>query len=150
MRSTHKHSQGFVWTVIGGRCPYFCDCLLLIWQDLQDFFIDRMEVCISFQYIAAFVVSLRHVCPGCCRQWWYHLTARTWSGLGITSQPSLQTKVVFSMSFISNPWSITAMCLKRCFRDASARWVSAISTVVRGYISSSSLQFANTSFMWKQ
>ncbi len=67
MRSTHKHSQGFVMTVFGGRCPYFCDRLLLIWQDLQDFVHDQMVVRIPFQYIAAFIVSLRHVCPGCCR-----------------------------------------------------------------------------------
>jgi hypothetical protein len=34
MRLTHKHSQGFVMTVFGPRCPYFCDRLLLIWQNL--------------------------------------------------------------------------------------------------------------------
>ncbi len=67
MRSTHKHSQGIVWTVFGGRCPYFCDHLLLNWKDLQDFVIDRMVVRIPFQYIAVFIVSLRRVCPGCCR-----------------------------------------------------------------------------------
>ncbi len=39
---------------------------------------------------------------------------------------------------------------KRCFRDASACWAAAISAVVRGDILSSSLRFANTSFMWKQ
>jgi hypothetical protein len=67
MRSTHKHSQGLVMTVFGGRCPYLCDCLLFIWQDLQDFVSDWMVVPIPFQYIAAFIVSLRRVCPGCCR-----------------------------------------------------------------------------------
>ncbi len=67
MRSTHKHSQGFVMTVFGGRCPYLHDRLLLIWQDLQDFVCDQMVVGIPFQYIAAFIVSSRRVCPGCCR-----------------------------------------------------------------------------------
>jgi hypothetical protein len=67
MRSTHKHSQGFVMTVFGGKCPYLRDRLLLIWQDLQDFVSDRMVVRIPFQYIAAFIVSSRCVCPGCCR-----------------------------------------------------------------------------------
>ncbi len=95
-------------------------------------------------------VSLRRVCQGCWRQWRFHLTARKWSGLGITSRPSLQTQVMFSMSLISNPWSIIALHLKRCFRDRSALWASAISAVVRGYISSLSPRFANLSFMWKQ
>ncbi len=67
MRSTHKHSQGFVMTVFGGRCPYLCDRLLLIWQDLQDLVSYRMVIRIPFQYIAAFIVSLRCVYPGCCR-----------------------------------------------------------------------------------
>ncbi len=40
MRSTYKHSQGFVMPVLGGRCPYLWDHLLLIWQDLQDFVSD--------------------------------------------------------------------------------------------------------------
>jgi hypothetical protein len=62
MRSTHKHSQGFVMTVIGGKCPYLRDRLLLIWQDLQDFVSDWMVVSIPFQYIAAFIISLRRVC----------------------------------------------------------------------------------------
>ncbi len=67
IRLTHKHSHGFVMTVLGGRCPYQCDRLLLIWHDLHDFVGDRMVVRIPFQYIAAFIVSLRHVCPGCCK-----------------------------------------------------------------------------------
>ncbi len=67
MRSMHNYSQGFVMTVFGGRCPYFCDRLLLIWQDLQDFVSDHMVVRIPFQYIAVFIVSLRRVCPGCRR-----------------------------------------------------------------------------------
>ncbi len=56
MRSTHKHSHGFVMTVFGGRCPYFHDRLLLIWQDLHDFVSDRMVVRIPFQYMAAFIL----------------------------------------------------------------------------------------------
>jgi hypothetical protein len=67
MRSTHKHSQGFVMTVFGRRCPYFCDHLLLIWQDLQDFVSDQLVVHIPFQYIASFIISIRRVCPECCR-----------------------------------------------------------------------------------
>ncbi len=67
MRSTHKGSQWIVWTVFGGRCPYLCDCLLLTWKDLKDFVSVRMVVRIPFQYIAVFIVSLRHVCQGCCR-----------------------------------------------------------------------------------
>ncbi len=67
MRSTHKHSQGFVMAVFGGRCPHLCDHLLLFRQDLQDLVSDRMVVRIPFQFIAAFIVSLRRVCPGCCR-----------------------------------------------------------------------------------
>jgi hypothetical protein len=67
MRSTHKHSQGFFMTVFGGSCPYLRDPLLLIWQDLQDFVSDRMVVGIPFQYIAAFILSSRCVCPGCNR-----------------------------------------------------------------------------------
>jgi hypothetical protein len=34
---------------------------------LHDFVIDRMVTLIPFQYIAAFIVSLRQVCPGCWR-----------------------------------------------------------------------------------
>ncbi len=67
IRLTHKHSHGFVMTVSGGRCPYLCDHLLLTWHDLHDFVSDRMVVRILFQYIAAFIVSSRRVCPGCCR-----------------------------------------------------------------------------------
>jgi hypothetical protein len=37
MRLTHKHSQVLVMTVLCGRCQYLRSCLLLIWQDLQDF-----------------------------------------------------------------------------------------------------------------
>jgi hypothetical protein len=68
MRSTHEHSQGFAMSVFGGRCPYLLDHLLFILQDLQDFVSDQMVVVhIPFHYIAAFIVSLRRVCPGCCR-----------------------------------------------------------------------------------
>jgi hypothetical protein len=114
MMSTHKHSQGLLMTVLGKRCPYLSFCHLFAWQVLQDLVVDRIMVGIPFQYITALIVSSRCVCPGC---WWYHLTACTWSGLGISSQPSLQTQVVFSMSLISKPLSITALHLKRrCFR----------------------------------
>ncbi len=68
IRSTHKHSHGFVMTVLGGRCPYLRDRLLLTWHDLRDFVSDRMVVRIPFQYIAAFIIFLRRVYPGCCRK----------------------------------------------------------------------------------
>ncbi len=67
IRSTHKHSHGFVMTVLDGRYPYLRDCLFLTWHDLHDFVSDWMGVRIPFQYIAAFVISSRRVCPGCCR-----------------------------------------------------------------------------------
>ncbi len=147
MRLTHKHSQRLLMMVLGGRWPYLSFCLLFVWQVLQGLVIDWMVVYIPFQYIVALIVSLRRVCPGCCKEWWYHLTARTWRGLEITSWPSLQTHIVFSMSLISNPVSITALRLKRCFRVALARWASAISLVVRGYILPSLLRFAKTTFV---
>jgi hypothetical protein len=67
MSWTDKHSQGLAMMVLGGRCPNLRFCLLLFWQDLQDFVNDWMVVCIPFEYIAAFIFSLRRVCPGCCR-----------------------------------------------------------------------------------
>ena len=65
MRSTHRASQGVLITCLGGRCPYFSDRFLFIWQVLHNFVMDRMVVRIPFQYIAVFIVSSRRVCPGC-------------------------------------------------------------------------------------
>ncbi len=48
MRSAHKHSQGLLMMVLGGRCLYLGFHLLFIWQDLQDFVIDWMVVRIPF------------------------------------------------------------------------------------------------------
>jgi hypothetical protein len=48
----------------GERCPYLSFGLLFVWQDLHDFLIEWMVVRIPFKYIAAFIVSLRCVCPG--------------------------------------------------------------------------------------
>jgi hypothetical protein len=60
MRSTHNALQGVVMTSLGGTCPYFWLCLLLIWQDLQDFMYIWMVLCIPyFQYITDLIVSLR-------------------------------------------------------------------------------------------
>ena len=42
IRLTHKHSQGLIMAVFGGRCPYFNFRLLFIWQVLQDLVEDRM------------------------------------------------------------------------------------------------------------
>ncbi len=67
MRSTHKHSQGYLMTVLGERCPYFSVYLLFIWQVLQDVVIEWMVAPLPFQCIAVFIVTLRRVCPGCCR-----------------------------------------------------------------------------------
>ncbi len=47
------------------RKPYFSVRPLLTWHDLHDFVMDRMVVCIPFQYIAAFIVPLRRSCPWC-------------------------------------------------------------------------------------
>ena len=67
MRSTHKHFQGLLMTVLGGRCPYLSFQVLFVWQVLQDLVIDQMMIHIPFLYITASIFSLRHVCPGCCR-----------------------------------------------------------------------------------
>jgi hypothetical protein len=69
MRSTHIHYQGLLMMDLGGKCPYLTVRLLFVWQVLQDLNIDGMVVCIPFQYIAAFIISSRRVCPGCYR---YH------------------------------------------------------------------------------
>ncbi len=61
-RSTHSASQ-----IFDGRWPYFSVRFLLTWHDLHDFVMKRMVVHIPFQYIAAFIVSSRRVCPGCWR-----------------------------------------------------------------------------------
>jgi hypothetical protein len=65
MRSTHKNSQWLFLTVSGRRCLYLSFCLLFVWQVLQALVLDRIVVHIPFQYIAAFIVSLRRGCPGC-------------------------------------------------------------------------------------
>jgi hypothetical protein len=65
MRSTHRASQGMHITILDGRCPYFSDHFLFIWQVLHDFAMGRMVTCIHFQYITAFIVSSRRVYPGC-------------------------------------------------------------------------------------
>ncbi len=41
MRSTHRASQGTLSTILDGRCPYFSDRFLFIWQVLHDF--DRSD-----------------------------------------------------------------------------------------------------------
>ena len=66
-RSTHKASQGVLVSILDGRRPNFNVRLLLTWHDLHDFVMDPMVTLIPFQYIAALIVSLRRVCPGCWR-----------------------------------------------------------------------------------
>ncbi len=65
-RLTHKASYGLI-AVLDGRRPYFCVHFLFTWQVLHDFVMDWMVFLIPFQYIAAFIVSLRRVCLGCWR-----------------------------------------------------------------------------------
>jgi hypothetical protein len=64
-RLTQRAAHGVLITILGGECPYFCVRFLFTWQVLHDFVLDRMVFLIPFQYIAAFIVSLRWVCPGC-------------------------------------------------------------------------------------
>ncbi len=66
-RLTHKASHGVLITILDGRCPYFCVHFLFTWQVLHDFVMDRIVFLIPAQYIAAFIVSSRRVCPGCWR-----------------------------------------------------------------------------------
>ncbi len=81
MRSTQKHSQGFVMTVFGGRCPYLWDRLLLIWQHLQDFVSDRMVVRIPFR-TSQYSSSLWDVCVqgavGSGNTIWLHTPGAAW------------------------------------------------------------------------
>ena len=49
------------------RCPYFHVRFLLTWQDLHDFVMDWTVFLIPFHFIVDFIVSSRHVCPGCCK-----------------------------------------------------------------------------------
>ncbi len=65
LRLTHKHSQGILMKVLDGKCPYLSFHLLLVWQVLPDPVIDRIVVHTPFQYIVAFIVSLRRICLGC-------------------------------------------------------------------------------------
>ena len=132
IRSIHKASHGVVVTILGGRWPNFSCLLLLTWHDLQDLVMDRMVFLIPFQYIAAFIVPSRRSCPGCCRQWWYHIVARRCSGLGITSLPLLQMHFWFSIIRSSSPLSSFALIVKKCLRVLSAFWASTISLTVRG------------------
>jgi hypothetical protein len=127
-RSTHEAFQGVLITSLNGRCPYFCERFVFTWQDLHDFFTDRTVFCILFQYIADFIVSLRRVCPGCCRQW-----CRC-NGFGITSLPLLHVQLLFSISWSSIPLSRTALRLKKWLNVVSACWASTISFTVKGYI----------------
>jgi len=49
IRLTHRASQGMHITILDGRCPYFSDRFLFIWQVLHDFIMDRKVVRIPFQ-----------------------------------------------------------------------------------------------------
>jgi hypothetical protein len=64
---THNTSHGVLITILDGRSPYFCICFVFTWQVLHDFVMDQMVFLIPFQYIAAFIVSSRRLCPGCWR-----------------------------------------------------------------------------------
>ncbi len=64
MRSTHNVLHGVVIMVLGGKCPYLSFRLVLTSHALHDFVIDRMVVCIPFQYIVACIVSSRQCVQG--------------------------------------------------------------------------------------
>ena len=127
IKLTHTASQGVIVASIVGSFPYFCDRLLFTWQDRQLLTYERTVERICFQYIAALIVSSRHVFPGCCRKWWYQLKARCWSDRGITNFPFLQNTSVFSMRVFLyfSCWAVALKCL-------SSSWASAISFTVRG------------------
>jgi hypothetical protein len=63
-RLTQRASHGVLITILGGKCPYFCVSFLFTWQVLNDFVLDRVVFLIPFQYIAAFIVSLRWYAQG--------------------------------------------------------------------------------------
>jgi hypothetical protein len=65
MRLTHKASHGVLMAIFDCKCPNFSVHLLFTWQVLHDFVMDRTVFFIPFQYITAFIVPLRRVCPGC-------------------------------------------------------------------------------------
>ena len=145
---------GVLITILDGRWPYFSVRLLLTWHDLHDlhdlhdFITNQRVVCIPFQYTAPFIVPSRRLCPGCWREWWYHIVACRCKGFGITSLPLWQMHFWSSMIQGSSPLSRVALCLKNCLSLLSAFWASTIFVTVRGYISSSSLWFGNTAFSW--
>ncbi len=69
--------------ILGRRCPYLSLHFLLTWHALHDFVIDQIEVRMPFQYIVAFIVSSRWVCPGCLL-WVLQETKKMFNGtLGI-------------------------------------------------------------------
>ncbi len=72
----------------------------------------------------------------------------TLQGLWYSSHPLWHMQLSFSISWSSSPLSRTALLLKKCLSLVSAFCFSAISFTVRGYISSSSLRFAKTWFIW--
>ena len=67
IRSTHNASHGVVIATLVGSFPYFSFLRLLVYQEWHFLTYDRTVVRIPFQYIAAFNVSSRRVCPGCWR-----------------------------------------------------------------------------------
>ncbi len=74
-------------------------------------------------------------------------TAQLCKGFGIASRPLWHMQLLFSISWSSSPLSRTALLLKKCLSLLSAFCASTISFTVRGYILSSSLQFAKTWFI---
>ena len=64
IKLTHIASQGVIVTILVGSFPYFWECLLFTWHDLQFLTYDRTVERMCFQYIAALSVSSGRVFPG--------------------------------------------------------------------------------------
>ncbi len=93
MRLTHKHS---LMMVLGGRSVLIFLALVVVGSTgLAGHVVVWMVVCIPFQCIMVLIITC--VCPGCLMVI-PHLSARIWSGLGITTQPSLHTQVMFQLA----------------------------------------------------
>ncbi len=99
MRSTHNTSQGVVMTSFCGTCLHFC--CVSYWPG---------KICKIWHMIGWYVtylsntswnllVSSRRECPGCWMRWWYQLIARCCRDAGMTILSSLQSTLVFSISW---------------------------------------------------
>ncbi len=84
---------------------------------------------------------------GCWRQWWYQLTTQCRRDAKMSCLWFLHSTFVSSISWkCMSSFGVRVFFLKWAFNSWSLHCVSSISIVVRGYISSSSLWFANARF----